>query len=95
MERAPAGMPGTRAAASAASAPDLHALRDAYPQFRIWHDLRASPPRYIARRLDPGPGLHTVVTSDLAELRTLLAAALPSGPDRADRPPTKKGHHAE
>jgi hypothetical protein len=31
--------------------------------------------RYIARRIQPGPGPHTLITSDLAELRAQLEPA--------------------
>jgi hypothetical protein len=75
VERAP------RSALSSGSPPGgvdvalLLALRADYPRFRIWHEVTDGRIRYIARRLDPGSGLHTVVTSDLAELRDLLRDA--------------------
>jgi hypothetical protein len=50
----------------------LPALRAEFPQFRIWGETVRGRVRYVARRLDSGTGLHTVVTSDLAELRAEL-----------------------
>lgn len=52
----------------------LPALRDEFPQFRIWRETTGNRTRYIARRLSRGTHPHTVVTSDLAELRTELTA---------------------
>jgi hypothetical protein len=52
----------------------LPALRDDYPRFRIWRETTGTRTRYIARRLSPGAHPHTVVTSDLSELRAELAA---------------------
>lgn len=51
---------------------DLEQLRAGFPAFRIWREIMPGRTRYIARRLDPGPGLHTVVTDDLTELRETL-----------------------
>jgi hypothetical protein len=50
----------------------LTALRADFPAFRIWREITTGRARYIARRLHPGPGPHTVVTHDLAELRAAL-----------------------
>jgi hypothetical protein len=55
----------------------LTALRTDFPEFLIWLEQLSSGDRFVARRKRPGPGLHTVVTSDPAELRTTLAAARP------------------
>jgi hypothetical protein len=52
----------------------LTVLRAEFPEFRIWLELSGHN-RLIARRQRPGTGLHTVVTSDPAELRAALAAA--------------------
>lgn len=53
----------------------LAELRQQFPQFRIWREAIGPRTRYIARRLDPGTRLHTVVTADPDELRATLAAA--------------------
>jgi hypothetical protein len=42
---------------------------------RIWREILPGRTRYIARRLQPGPGPHTVVTPDLNELAAALAPA--------------------
>jgi hypothetical protein len=42
---------------------------------RIWREILSGRTRYIARRLRPGPGPHTVVTPDLNELAAALAPA--------------------
>lgn len=52
-----------------------------FPQFRIWREITANrEPRFVARRRHPGVSPHTVVTPDLAELRTALATSLGRGP---------------
>lgn len=51
----------------------LTALRAEFPEFRIWLEQLSGHNRFIARRQRPGTGLHTVVTSDPAELRAALA----------------------
>jgi hypothetical protein len=58
-------------------APDaaLSALRAEFPGFRVWAEPAGGRYRFVARRRHPGTGLHTVVTSDPAELRAALAAA--------------------
>jgi hypothetical protein len=55
----------------------LTALRADFPEFQIWLEQLGSGDRFVARRQRPGPGLHTVVTSDPAELRATLAAGRP------------------
>lgn len=56
----------------------LSALRADFQTFRIWREIIPGRTRYIARRVHPGPGLHTVVTDDLTEMRTELGnAAIP------------------
>jgi O-methyltransferase involved in polyketide biosynthesis len=80
MERAPG--PTGRAPRPASQADtSLPALRAEFPQFRIWQETIGDRTRYIARRLDPGSGTHTVVTPDPGELRTAL-----SGDPAARRP---------
>jgi hypothetical protein len=64
----------------------LTALRADFPEFQIWLEQLSSRDRFVARRQRPGPGLHTVVTSDPAELRATLAAARPrKNPHRLER----------
>lgn len=55
----------------------LTALRADFPEYQIWLEQLSTGDRFVARRQRPGPGLHTVVTSDPAELRATLAAARP------------------
>jgi O-methyltransferase involved in polyketide biosynthesis len=81
------------AAAQAGPAPDdtLKAIRRDFPHFRIWQEITGSRTRYIARREQPVPGPHTVVTADLDELRSALASGAAQknhGPARSpDMPP--------
>ncbi len=50
---------------------------------RIWREILPGRIRYVARRIQPGPGPHTVVTPDLRELATALAPARqPATPPR-------------
>jgi hypothetical protein len=53
----------------------LAALRAEFPRFRIWIEAAPSGYRFAASRQRPGSGLHTVITTDPAELRATLAAA--------------------
>jgi SAM-dependent methyltransferase len=53
----------------------LVGLRAVFPGFKIWEEYLPGRSRYVARSLRQGVGPHTVVTSDLGELR----AALQSG----------------
>jgi hypothetical protein len=55
----------------------LTALRAEFPEFQIWLEQLSTGDRFVARRQQPGPGLHTAVTSDPVELRPTLAAARP------------------
>jgi hypothetical protein len=50
-------------------------LRAGFPQFRIWREIRYGGDRYIARSRHLSTGLHTLVTADLGELRTVLENA--------------------
>ena len=53
--------------------PELSSLRHDFPRYRI--SLYFTPGErysFVAVRRAPGPGPHTVVTSDLDELRTEL-----------------------
>ena len=56
----------------------LTALRDEFPGFSILSDTTHSGPRYIARSRCPGIGPHTLVTSDLGELRAELSNGEPA-----------------
>jgi len=59
---------------------ELDALRRDFPRYAIDVMLTYDSRRYVAQRRQPGPGPHTLVTKDPAELRTELAAR-GSGPD--------------
>jgi hypothetical protein len=57
------------------SAPgELEGIRREFPRYQI--DVEPFPhrQRYVARRIQPGPGPHTFITPDLTELRAELAA---------------------
>jgi len=54
---------------------DLAALRADCPAFRIWREHIPGRVRYVARSLRDGLNPHTVVTSDLGELRHALEPA--------------------
>jgi hypothetical protein len=57
----------------AASAAALAALRTACPAFRFTSEaLIGNGCTYTAQRTDGKPGLHTIVTDDLTELREAL-----------------------
>lgn len=81
-------LPGTPCnGCGAEPAPDVLAdglvdLRARLPHFRIWQEVTGDRIRYVARRLHPGTGPHTVVTANLAELR----AALDDAPSRPQAP---------
>jgi hypothetical protein len=67
----------------AASATDLAALdvvRRDFPGYQIDVELTMERPRYVARRTHPGPGPHTLITSDLAELRAELGTRRQASP---------------
>lgn len=53
----------------------LDATRRDFPSYQIEVELSPGRRRYIARRTQPGPGPHTLVTSDLTELRVELSPA--------------------
>jgi hypothetical protein len=53
-------------------AEEIDRLRASFPQFRIWQENTYRGPRYIACRLQPGTRPHTLITSDLGELRSEL-----------------------
>lgn len=66
---------------------DLQNARHDFPRYQIDIDLTSGRRRYIARRTQPGPGPHTLITSDLTELRTELATSHPTPPLPRRRPP--------
>ncbi|HUY52882.1 MAG TPA: SAM-dependent methyltransferase [Streptosporangiaceae bacterium] len=51
----------------------LRMLRRDFPHFRVWREITGDRTRYVARRVHPGRGPHTVVTDDLGELRSALS----------------------
>ncbi|HUY49521.1 MAG TPA: helix-turn-helix transcriptional regulator [Streptosporangiaceae bacterium] len=51
---------------------DLEGTRRDFPHYQIDDVLIFDRRRYVARRTQPGPGPHTLVTNDLAELRAEL-----------------------
>jgi hypothetical protein len=66
--------------------PSIDRLRADFPQFRIWREYTGDRVRYIARRLAPGAGPHTVVTADSDELRTILGDGTGQPPAQATDP---------
>ena len=67
---------------------DLTVLRAEFPAYKIWQEHTPGRARYVARSLRDGLNPHTVVTSDLAELRNALEPARPAGmiPFTPDQP---------
>jgi O-methyltransferase involved in polyketide biosynthesis len=66
---------------------DLTVLRADFPGYKIWQEHTPGRARYVARSLRDGLNPHTVVTSDLAELRDTLGPArsaevMPFTPDQ-------------
>jgi len=51
----------------------LTALRQEFPGYQIGLEPAHGRYRFVARRLHPGTGPHTVITDDPAELRAALA----------------------
>ena len=58
----------------------LDAARRDFPGYQIDVELTMERPRYVARRTHPGAGPHTLITSDLAELRTELGTRRQASP---------------
>jgi hypothetical protein len=54
-------------------AEELARPQASFPQFRIWRESTYRGPRYIACRRQPGTRPHTLITSDLGELRAELS----------------------
>ena len=63
---------------------ELAKLRQDFPGFQIWQEVTGERTRLVAVRRQPGTSPHTVVTADLAELRTVLSdhQQVPTGHDR-------------
>ncbi|HTX86131.1 MAG TPA: hypothetical protein VME44_28425 [Streptosporangiaceae bacterium] len=57
---------------------DIARLQASFPQFRIWRESTYRGPRYIACRRQPGTRPHTVIASDLGELRAELGTGGPA-----------------
>ena len=72
---------------STAELADLQTARRDFPRYQIDVDLALDRRRYIARRTQPGPGPHTLITSDLTELRAELASSHPDLQLPRRRPP--------
>jgi hypothetical protein len=62
----------------------LEAARRDFPRYRIDVELTVHRPRYVACRIAPGPGPHTLITTDLAELRVELGTGRPASPPDPD-----------
>jgi hypothetical protein len=71
---------------SATELAELQTARHDFPRYQIDVDLTIGRRRYVARRTQPGPGPHTLITSDLTELRTELATGHPRPPLPRRRP---------
>jgi len=61
---------------------ELERLRREFPRYRIDVEPFRHRQRYVARRIQPGPGPHTFITADLTELRAELSTAKPPLPHR-------------
>jgi len=55
-----------------AGADDLATMQADFPSYRFWRESARNRTRYVARTRFGGENPHTVVTSDLAELRAVL-----------------------
>jgi len=53
---------------------ELDAARRDFPRYRIEVEPRPGGCSFVARRCQPGPGPHTLITSDLTELRAELGS---------------------
>jgi hypothetical protein len=51
---------------------ELPGLRADFPCFRIWREETCDRDRYVVRSLHPGLNPHTLITDDIAELRSAL-----------------------
>ena len=57
--------------------PELADLQQDFPDYRIWQEPMGDRLRLVAVRRNPGTGPHTLVTSNVAELRATLANSTP------------------
>ena len=64
----------------------LSELRADFPGYVIDTEAIIKGKRYVAVRRRPGPGPHTIVTPDLAELRAALAPAVSSHEEPRSQP---------
>jgi hypothetical protein len=64
----------------------LSDLRVDFPAYLIGTEAMHNGQRYVAVRRGPGPGPHTVVTPDLAELRSALSPAARPESSHDDEP---------
>ena len=64
----------------------LHAAQRDVPGYVIHLEPVPGRRRYIARRTRPGPGPHTLITSDLGELRAELSTGQQPSPLPHRRP---------
>ncbi len=65
-----------------ASQQELADLQEDFPGYRIWQEAMGDRIRLVAVRRRPGTSPHTLVTTDMAELRAALtnSAPTPSAP---------------
>lgn len=54
---------------------ELEVARRDFPGYRIEVEPRPGRCSFVARRCQPGPGPHTLITSDLTELRAELGSS--------------------
>ncbi len=71
----------------------LAALRREFPGYQVWLEPSRGRYRFVAVRLHPGTGPHTVITDDPTELRAALAPLRrhepsPAAPPRGGSPDT-------
>lgn len=67
--------------ATPAQQADLDAARRDFPSYEIHVEPTPGRRRYVARRTEPGSGPHTLVTSDITELRAELTTIRPPAAD--------------
>jgi hypothetical protein len=57
---------------------ELADLQQDFPGYRIWQEPMGACIRLVAVRRNPGTSPHTLVTTDVAELRAALANSTPT-----------------
>ncbi len=57
---------------------ELADLQKDFPGYRIWQEPMGARIRLVAVRRNPGTGPHTLVTTDVTELRAALANVTPT-----------------